>query len=239
MGSGKTGAMPLRDVHFAISAALAAPALQPLLSDPETIVSRPKPTIWLALAIREMAGSNILAWQIAKNTCSVAHAPDSSVPGEHDIMALRSAIRLVLSASRNSPEDALQVLRGIAALSGCRKDHLAEFLDFLAPIAEKKPGLVFTLMGNFSADPRDSRLLGMYHEAVSISLRRGGEDAASGISSLFREVGTFAESARLMLEELIFASGNIHVQDWGQFVSSFSEDWRKTMKSDVFTQNPD
>lgn len=241
MDSGKTVAMPLGEMRSAISAALAKRTPEPLLSNPETIIRRPNPRIWLALAIREMTSSNLLAWQIAKNTCSLARARDSGcgAPREDDILALRSAIRLVLSAFRRSPEDALQVSRGIAALSGCRKDHLAQFLDFLAPIAEGNPSFAFTLMDNFSADPRDSRLLGFYNEAVSISFRKGGEEAASSLSSLFREVGRFSESARLMLEELIFTFRSMPVQDWKRFVSSFCEDWRKTLISDAFAKNPD
>ena len=240
MDSSKLRAMSLQDVRSAVQAALARTAPEPLLSDPDTIIHRSNPKIWLAIALREMAGSNLLSWQIAKNTCSVARKHDSENGiDENGVLPLRSAIKLVLSAFKSSREDALQVSRGVAALSGCRKDHLAQFLNFLAPIAEENPGFAFKLMDNFSADPQDSRLLSLYHEAVSISFRRGGEKAASAISDLFREVGKFPESARLMLEQMIFLSKNLLVQDWAHFVSSFCEDWKKTLVSDAFSKNPD
>lgn len=227
-----------QDFHSAIASALAAPIRKPLLPEIETIVGRRNPRIWLACALGA-ATSNLLAWQIAKNTCSVFRAPDTGCsPSKEELLALRSAIRLVLAAFRSSPQDALQVSCGIAQLSGCRKDYLARFLDFLAPIAEANPGFASMLMSNFSANPRDSRLLGLYHGAISLSLEKGGEKAASTLSGLFREVGRFTESAGLLLENYIFSLRNMRIDEVERFTEKFCEDWKKTLESDVFRNNP-
>ncbi|MEW5996510.1 MAG: hypothetical protein AB1657_02865 [Candidatus Micrarchaeota archaeon] len=240
MESGRTGRMSLQDMRSAVSAALAAPPRKPLLSDPETIIGRPNPRIWLACALGATIGSNLLAWQIAKNTCSVFRPQDSGrCPEEHEVLALRPAIKLVLSALRSSPQDALQVSRAIAALSGCRKDHLAQFLDFLAPVAEAKPEFAFMLMCNFSANPQDSRLLGLYHEAISLAFGKGGEDAASTLSAVFSEVGRFSETARMFLESYLFSVRSMGMADVEGFTQQFCGDWKKALKSEAFTKNPD
>ncbi|HNT60420.1 MAG TPA: hypothetical protein PKJ97_00395 [Candidatus Bilamarchaeaceae archaeon] len=204
-----------------------------------SILSRERPRIALTSELMKLTDSVQFSWFAASGICRMLPPRSQSAPAhpESAHLAARAALKFLFKMIKISPEGAKNAALLVRGLKGCNARHLPEFFRLLSQMAEKDHSLPLLVLEAFPS--RDPSLLHPYAKAFSFLHRKAGVGPTREFASLLMEMGPFPGSARLLLDSFIFTAENMPIRDWAPLVSNVCSDWRNTLSSEVFRDNPD
>ncbi len=204
----------------------------------EALVGKEKPKIHLMHEIHALTDSRAFSWFAANGICAILPPSCGPERSESRMKVAGSAMDFLLKMVERSPEDASRAARSLHAVGGCSSGHVFQLFEFLNGVAEGDAPLALHFLQSYSCGHRSPSLLGSYTSVISLVLEKGGRKPAREFASLFSEIAAYPETARMFLDSMHFTASTLDVEDWEHVVSSVAEDWRRTLQSDVFFENP-